>query len=397
MGRTRHATYFLGICSAGIALLMIIYPETAVRASFQGLQMWWENVFPALFPFFVLTELMIGFGVVTFAGVLLEPVMRPVFRVPGIGGFVFMMGLVSGYPAGARMTAQLYKEQKLTKSEAERLSSFTNFSNPLFLFSVTAVQFFHQASLGIVFALAHYFGNIGVGLIMRAYKPLPFQKKRTHSHFSLFARALRSMHSERMIRYEPLGKMLGDAVISSVRTLLVIGGFIMLFSMLYQLFRETGTVTWIGSITGPLFELAGLTPELGQALLPGIFEMTIGVHEVAVTGAPVLERVIVGSALLGFCGFSIQAQTVSILSQAGLSAKPFLIGRLIHAILSGIAAFLFYHMLHIGEKMTGPSAVPATAGSPVYSEIQLGPIMTASVLILFILILLKRMQSGRHQ
>ena len=77
--------------------------------------MWWEIVFPSLLPFFIVSEMLIGFGVVRFIGVMLEPLMRPLFRVPGVGGFVWAMGMASGFPAGAKLTARLRQEEQISK------------------------------------------------------------------------------------------------------------------------------------------------------------------------------------------------------------------------------------------------------------------------------------------
>ena len=82
--------------------------------------------------------------------------MRPLFRVPGVGGFAWAMGMASGFPAGAKITARLRQEGQLTKIEAERLVSFTNSSNPLFIFGAVSVGFFNNAKLGIILAVAHY-------------------------------------------------------------------------------------------------------------------------------------------------------------------------------------------------------------------------------------------------
>ncbi|RYL95430.1 sporulation integral membrane protein YlbJ [Sporolactobacillus sp. THM7-4] len=389
---SKSGTYILAASSVGLAYLMVRYPETAVSASLQGLQIWWNKVFPALFPFFVLSELMIGFGVVTFFGILFEPIMRPVFRVPGVGGFVFMMGLISGFPAGARMTARLYEEKRLTKTEAERLSSFTNFSNPLFLFSVTALSFFHQPALGPVFALSHYAGNIGVGLVMRFYKSgksNPYRERHTHL---VFTRALQSMHEERIRHYKPFGRMLGDSIISSVTTLLTIGGFIALFSMLTQLLAEINLTDYLSSAFSLLLSGIGFSSDLGPKIVPGIFELTIGAHEIGEAQAPMIQKVILVCGLLGFCGFSIQAQAVSILAQANLSTKPFLIGRLFHAFFSGVAALIIYQAFHVDQKIQAdPSFAfiegPDAMTNPFFSD---GPLITTGILILFIFILLGR-------
>ena len=131
------AALFVG----GLALGM---PNIALEASIRGVQVWWDVLFPALFPFFVLSELLLGFGVVHFAGTLLDPLMRPLFRLPGIGGFVVAMGFVSGYPVGARLTARLMEQKSVTRVQGERLVEITTTSDPIFLIGAVSVGFFGQ-------------------------------------------------------------------------------------------------------------------------------------------------------------------------------------------------------------------------------------------------------------
>ncbi|MDF2789556.1 MAG: sporulation protein, partial [Neobacillus sp.] len=214
---------------------MIAFPKESFEASLRGLTMWWEIVFPSLLPFFIVSEMLIGFGVVKFIGVLLEPLMRPLFRVPGVGGFVWAMGMASGFPAGAKLSARLRQEGQLSQIEAERLASFTNSSNPLFIFGAVAVGFFHNPQLGVILALAHYLGNICVGLMMRFYgNETPDKKKDKENKFILMS-AFSALHQTRMEDKRPIGKLLGDAVNSSIQTLLMVGGFIILFSVINKL------------------------------------------------------------------------------------------------------------------------------------------------------------------
>lgn len=142
MVKSKLKTIILASAVSIMAISLIAFPQDSVNASIRGLDMWWKIVFPSLLPFFIVSEMLIGFGVVKFIGVLLEPLMRPLFRVPGVGGFVWAMGMASGYPAGAKLTARLRQEGQLTKIEAERLVTFTNCSNPLFIFGAVSVGFF---------------------------------------------------------------------------------------------------------------------------------------------------------------------------------------------------------------------------------------------------------------
>src|SRR5699024_226225 len=132
-------TFFLATTLVCIGVSLIIFPSQALEASIRGLTMWWAIVFTSLIPFFIPAELFIYFVVVHFLGVLFEPIMRPLFKVPGVGSFGWIMGMASGYPTGAKIAVRLREEGQVTKQEAERLISFTNASSPLFLFGAVSI------------------------------------------------------------------------------------------------------------------------------------------------------------------------------------------------------------------------------------------------------------------
>lgn len=98
-GQKRHlAAYLTAFLTVLLTLAMVRYPKEAFDASVAGLEVWWHIVFPALMLFFVFAQILVGLGVVHLMGVFLEPVMRPLFNVPGTGSFVMAMGLASGFP-----------------------------------------------------------------------------------------------------------------------------------------------------------------------------------------------------------------------------------------------------------------------------------------------------------
>ncbi len=205
MLKSKSKTVLLATSVTMMAVGLIIFPQESFEASKGGLNIWWTIVFPSLLPFLIFSELLISFGVVRFIGVMLEPFMRPLFRVPGVGGFVWAMGLASGFPAGAKFTVRLRQEEQLTRIEAERLVCFTNSSNPLFLFVAVAVGFFHNPHLGIILALSHYLGNICVGIIMRFYR---WKEEKSHAKeltkLPSIRQAFGQMHRTRIKETRPL-------------------------------------------------------------------------------------------------------------------------------------------------------------------------------------------------
>ncbi|MDR7072131.1 sporulation integral membrane protein YlbJ [Fictibacillus barbaricus] len=339
-----------------VALSIIIYPKDTYLASVNGLKMWWDVVFPSLMPFFILSEVLMGFGVVHLIGVMFEPLMRPLFRVPGSGGFVWAMGISSGFPAGAKLTARLWHQKQITTLEAERLVSFTNCSNPLFMFSAVAVGFFHNAALGIVLAVSHYAGNIFVGLIMRfhGWKKDSAYSKDT-SRGGGMKNALTQMHNARLSDNRPIGQLLGDAVQQSTKTLLMIGGFIILFSVLSRMMDLLHVTEMLSKLISPVFLLFSFSETLSLPLMKGIFEITLGSSLTSVAQSSVLQQAAITSFILAFSGLSVQAQVASILAETDIKFRPFFIARIMHGFLSAGICMLVFPYLYNTKSNAAPA------------------------------------------
>ncbi|MBO0994260.1 sporulation integral membrane protein YlbJ [Bacillus sp. SD088] len=401
---SKMKTLLLATSVSLMAISMIAMPDESLKASIRGLKMWWEIVFPSLFPFFVISELLIGFGVVKFLGVLLEPFMRPFFRVPGVGGFAWAMGMATGFPAGAKLTVRLREEKQLTKIEAQRLVSFTNSSSPLFIFAAVSVGFFNNPRLGLLLAAAHYLGNFFVGFIMRFYGVKKQKREREKKPVLNISQALSALHQTRIHNQQPIGKLLGDAVMSSIHTLLVVGGFIILFSVLNKLLFHLHFTPAIASILDYILPILQLPKEFGNSLVAGIFEITLGSQMASeVQGSLLLQQAIIVSFILGFSGFSVHAQVASILATTDIDYKPFFFARVLHGFLASIFTVLlwkpFSNYFHIQAMDT---AVPAflqehdrwwEAILLAFSKI--GPLFTILSLVFYIFFYLRKMNSSR--
>jgi len=403
--RSKIKTIILSVSVTILAASLISFPKESFEASIRGLNMWWEIVFPSLLPFFIVSEMLIGFGVVKFIGVLLEPFMRPIFKVPGVGGFVWAMGMASGYPSGAKFTARLRQEGQLTKIEAERLVSFTNSSNPLFIFGAVSVGFFNNAKLGVILALSHYLGNICVGIIMRFYgKDTPLPHRDNKQKFKISS-AFSALHQTRLKDNRPIGKLLGDSVTSSIQTLLMIGGFIILFSVVNTLLYHLHITAILAKGVEVLLSSITFPDMLSIPLISGMFEITLGSKLTSlVQDATLLQKVMITSFILAFSGFSVQAQVASILAQADIRFQPFFIARIIHGIFASIFACLLWKPVFIRfYSADQPSnALPVSffeKGNWLYDFYQklteTGPLITISALCIYSLVLFLKLQKSR--
>lgn len=334
-----------------LVLLIISFPQQAFEGSLRGLKLWWEVVFPALLPFFVTSELLMGFGVVHFMGVLFEPLMRPLFGVPGVGGFVLSMGLSSGYPMGAKLTVRLREQNLISRIEGERLVCLASTSGPLFMIGAVAVGFFHDARLGIMIALSHYLAAFCVGIMMRFHHakntPGPEERNQAANSTHLLWRALSAMHEARLKDGRPFGRLMGEAVTSAIQTLLLIGGFIIVFSVLNHLLHTVGIADLLAVIISWMTQPLGLDPALIPAIIAGIFEITLGSQLASEAGAHVelIHKVALASAIIAFSGFSVHAQVASFLATTDIRYLPYFVARLIHAVLAGLFVYLLWNPL----------------------------------------------------
>jgi sporulation integral membrane protein YlbJ len=344
--QSRLTSMLLASMAALLVVCIIIYPSAVFQSSLNGMSLWWEYVFPALLPFLILSEIMIGSGAVHALGTLLDPFMRFLFRISGHGGWALAMGLFAGYPAGASTTAKLRERNTLQTLEAERVLAISHLCNPAVMIIVIGIGFFHQASLGIFIAIIHYTSAILMGLILRNFvdnkKPVPIEANTS----PFFKRALQSAKQAQQEDGRKFGKLLGDGVTNSIQILMLIGGWMMFFSVLHQVIL----------LLLPQF----LSNEAFVTnLLVGLLEPHLGAYAIAqTTNVSIITKVALVGAVLGWSGLSIHSQVKSLLLTSKIRYLPFVIARLLHAALAFILSVLLWKPLTSFLNQIEPRAIP---------------------------------------
>ena len=314
-------------------LAMLRYPQAAYEGACRGLDTWMTHLLPSLLPFFIAANLLLSLGFVRFLGVLLEPLMRPVFRLPGEAGFALALGFTSGFPMGAVLTASLREQDLCTPQEAARLAAFTNNSSPLFLLIAVPVSMLHQPQLGILLLAAHDLANLTLGFLLRFAAPAGHHTV-TSPH--LFRTAFTQMRHYQIINHKPLGLLLGNAIHKGIDSIIKIGGFVLLFSVLLSMLQATGLLLLLQKLFTALLNILHFSPKLAASLSAGFFEMTLGAQTAAESNAVLLQQLIIISFILGWSGLSIQAQVSSILAGQNISARLYCLCRPLQGLLAAI-------------------------------------------------------------
>ncbi|GAW32519.1 sporulation integral membrane protein YlbJ [Carboxydocella sp. JDF658] len=340
-----HQGYFILICSLLLVVSLAISPKVAFQGALRGTRAWFEIVLPALLPFFIGSALLERYGLTHCLGVLLEPVMRPLFNLPGAAAFVLAVGYTSGYPIGAVITASEIKAGRLTPAEGQRLLAFTNNASPLFMLGAVAVGMLGQPALGWTLAAGHYAANLTLGILLawrsRQHSSRPPLKAGNHK---IWAAALQELRQKLLANERPLGSHLAEAVGEACNKLLAIGGFIIVFATISQLLLHFGLLGALARLLDWPFQLLGLPEGIGLALGTGLLEITLGCQQASISDLPLQAKVLTIAAILAWSGFSVIAQVASFISSTSLRLLPFIKARLVHILLAIPYTYFFYQL-----------------------------------------------------
>lgn len=128
---------------------------------------------------------------------------------------------------------------------------------------------------------------------------------------------------------------------SSVSTIVMIGGFVMLFSVIISILKNTGVFVIFSQVLEPLFNILGVPSNFISGILSGLIELTNGVANIAsISVKKISINIIVCAFLLGFGGISILLQVLSITSNSDISIKPYIIGKLAQGLFAAFYTYL---------------------------------------------------------
>ena len=317
---------------------IIIFPQESIKSAKEGLNIWVNVLIPSLLPFIIGANLIVELKIVDLIGVIINPITKFVFNVSGKSALVFVISTVSGYPVGAKLAYDLRDKGQISSSEAQRLVSFCSTSGPLFIIGAVAVGMFNNPSLGYLMILCHYLGSISVGILFRNYGKEKLSKSNINIRTN-FKNIISTRYSSNIGFFV----MFGNAVVNGVNTLLAVGGFVIVFSVVFKVLSLFNIISLLTTILSIPLSLFGVTKELCYAFIGGLFEITIGCSNISqVASASLSIKASLSSFLIGFSGLSILAQCCNFLAKTDIKTNLYILSKFLHGLFAAIFTFLLY-------------------------------------------------------
>ncbi|MGI6010988.1 MAG: hypothetical protein ACOX8H_05760 [Ruminococcus sp.] len=296
-----------------IVLYLLLAPAQALDASANGIRLWFNTLLPALLPFMILSNLLISTGGAAFLLRFVPPAFQKILGLSPYGIYAFSLGLFCGYPMGAKLTADLYREHKITRNEGEYLLTVSNNPGPAFVTGYLLHHLLNAEHLQIPAFLLLYFSEFLCCMIFRIF----------YSRFHL------EIPPETITKKEvsevPLPELLDTSIMNGFESITKLGGYILLFSLLSGILEQI---------------LPAASPACG--LIMAVNELTSGTAKVAQLPWDFSMRfsVILGAASFG--GISCIFQTSSMIRGTDLSLGMYSLAKAVNGLLTFILCRLFF-------------------------------------------------------
>ena len=293
-----------------LLLNSIFYPSMAISSTKDALSTWFYQVLPALLPFCIMSHLFVqtrwlSMGLLhhNFIAIL----------------FISVMGCIFGFPLGAKLTCNMYKEGLINLPQAQILSVTSNQFSLMYICGYVLPLITEDLKIILLFCVLIYGLPFMLGIFLSMInKDKNFAHKNTASRFQLDM------------------QIIDAGIVSSFETLIKLCGYIVIFSLF------TASLTQFIDQSNPV---------LGIILCN--LEITNGITILSRWDYSIKFKYILATQLISFGGMCGLYQSASILYPNGLSMKKYFIGKItLSAIVTGIVCILydlvFYSIIYHG-------------------------------------------------
>ncbi|WP_017414537.1 sporulation integral membrane protein YlbJ [Clostridium tunisiense] len=322
------------ICSI-IVVYIVLNPKQCIGFTIDGAKLFFNAVFPSLFPFLVIVNLIISFGGIEIYSRLLGTLLCRPLGLPKECSLVLLVSVFCGYPLGARYAAELYEQNLIDHQTLERLLNIATNGSPLFIIGSVGTAMLGHPSLGYILIISNILSCIIMGLLLPGrYKWKNY--KTTNKKVST-----QSIN---------LGIALKNALEDAVKTCISIGSFVIIFSVIINIIKSNASfniaLTYVSKYTN-------LPIEIFQSFTLGILEVTNGCNLIASSAISYDLKLTISSFLIAFSGLSITSQVYSLVYKHKISINKYILLKVIQGIVAALITLFICNMsfVHIAQDV----------------------------------------------
>lgn len=315
---------FTGIGIVFLFMIMLVCPKAVFTGASEGLLLWFQIILPTLFPFVLITNLLLVTGNIHYISSAFGKVLSRLFAVSMNGSFAVIVGFLCGYPMGAKTAADLTRSGYISREEGNYLLSFCNNTSPVFILNFIVWKSLKNDRLLLPTLIILMISPVIVSFFTRKYY---LNGRRSFSELETCSRmASYSSGADKTVSLRKGNwtfQDVDDCIMNSFETLVKVGGYIILFSVILTLCRQLPVSSGAAACFLPVLEVTN-----GIAML-GDMELPLQIQYPAIL------------ALTSFGGICAAAQTQCMVQNAGFPILPYVIEKLAAALTASLLGILY--------------------------------------------------------
>lgn len=321
----KNTNIFVTIICSLLILQIIAAPKVCIEGVISGSTLFFYKVFPSLFSFLVVCNIMLAYdGVYIYSKVLGNLLCKPL-KLPKSCNFVLIVSVLCGYPLGAKFACDLFEKKTIDLRTCERLLNIASNASPLFMLGSVGISMLKSSYIGYILLLSNFLSCILMGLLLPG--KLEINKKCI-------------IEKNESNKTSNIGNVLKSSIENSIWTCLSIGGFVILFSVINNLLKNNYLFNFF---IEKLAFLCHFPKDIIEGVTLGMIEMTNGCSLIASSSASITLKIILVSFLFTFSGLSIISQVYSFTYKLDISIKKYALRKIIQGCLCSILSISIYN------------------------------------------------------
>lgn len=305
------SNYLLTIFIILFAIGLILFSNSNIETVQNSLDLFLNAIFPSLFPFLIITRLISYTFIISAISSKFGGIVKKLFKLPEIAAYPFIIGLISGYPVGAKIVSELRSKKNITSTEGNTLLVITNNSGPLFIIGSIGCSIFMSFKIGLALFFTNLSSCILTGMVLGRITQKRYR--------------VAELDNYKYIDFSSVGSIISDSIKSSFFTLSNVCGFIIIFSLIISMIEHTH-----------ILQILFFQNKMLESLCVGSLEITSGIQRISTLLSSIQSKLVCTSFLLGFGGISVVFQVWSTISNCDLSIKPYIIGKFFNGAISAL-------------------------------------------------------------
>lgn len=280
-----------------ILILFILNIKIVINSSKEASILFLNKVFISIFPFIILSDILIYFDYHIFLKNTIGKFISKLFNIDPNVSIIFILSLLTSTPNNGVYIKDMLDNNEIDINTANKIINYTFFPSISFVIGTVGISIYNSFKIGLILWLLIFIYNVSIGLYLRKEKNIYVNNIRIRKKDNFF-------------------NMLRKSIIKGINTSVIVLGYLIIFAIIINLLNKYLNINDI------LF-----------SLISGLLEMTSGIVNISNLNINLNYKLILTFLILSFNSISIIFQSRSILSNYNINIKRTLIVKLVFSVL----------------------------------------------------------------